>query len=693
MSGPYVLPVADHLLEEEVDFDLKLRGQDVDRRETLEDKRRFLRRLLLEEKKAKSVLIGKHNFDDEVLRIDKTIKVLESNLSKKFDLAHISRLRHYFIRAQTAITNDDSERHTQAKLCEQIAEILKSFNQKVYAELNDGEIETDRESRKTDGSEVKDRNEDSDATGKEKEQNKEKNQQQIRKEKDRNKKEEKTVSHEDEIEKQKELEEEWKEFQLWKQDRLYEEARRKHFERKEKVEMRPPKSNKSQHSQRHSREEESQGESDDDRGPPKSHKSLKSSRDRSLDMKDSRFRGDRRPPESSKSRKSHRDWQDESDYNEERRKDRRASRPPECNKRRSAQRNRSLDRKGSRNRHSSESSVERFKSRKSGRSRQKSYSSSDSEYDSEKDHRHNRNSSGRRHRRYSSSSPEYSRRHYGKSRVESWDLNFSGDSRSIQVEDFLTRIQKLARHEGVPKGELLMNIHKRLKGEAYDWWFTRESHLSTWKKFESEIRFRYGNPNRDRGIRSQIRELKQKKGETFIAFVTEVEKLNQCLQRPFSSRTLFELIWENMRPHYRSRLSVLDIENLEDLIEVNHKIDANDPGFYRPQEGRKEVHHLDLGESDSDNSTEESTLHSLKVNQSGSKRAAPSNIQPQQTNAGPGPLCWNCRKTGHIWKECREQKRIFCYICGNLERTVRNCEHNHAPLFRRNAQNLTRPTN
>nr|XP_029719242.1 DEAD-box ATP-dependent RNA helicase 42-like [Aedes albopictus] len=288
MSGPYVLPVADHLLEEEVDFDLKLRGQDVDRRETLEDKRRFLRRLLLEEKKAKSVLIGKHNFDDEVLRIDKTIKVLESNLSKKFDLAHISRLRHYFIRAQTAITNDDSERHTQAKLCEQIAEILKSFNQKVYAELNDGEIETDRESRKTDGSEVKDRNEDSDATGTEKEQNKEKNQQQIRKEKDRNKKEEKTVSHEDEIEKQKELEEEWKEFQLWKQDRLYEEARRKHFERKEKVEMRPPKSNKSQHSQRHSREEESQGESDDDRGPPKSHKSLKSSRDRSLDIKDSR---------------------------------------------------------------------------------------------------------------------------------------------------------------------------------------------------------------------------------------------------------------------------------------------------------------------------------------------------------------------------------------------------------------------
>lgn len=46
MSGPYILPEAEHLLPDEVDFDLKLHGQVVDHRETLKDKQRFLLRLL-----------------------------------------------------------------------------------------------------------------------------------------------------------------------------------------------------------------------------------------------------------------------------------------------------------------------------------------------------------------------------------------------------------------------------------------------------------------------------------------------------------------------------------------------------------------------------------------------------------------------------------------------------------------------
>lgn len=328
---------------------------------------------------------------------------------------------------------------------------------------------------------------------------------------------------------------------------------------------------------------------------------------------------------------------------------------------------------------------------------------------------------GHRHRRrsLSSASSEIHKKHYRKSRVENWDLNFSGDSRSVQVEDFLNRIQKLARHEGVSKEELLMNIHRRLKGEAYDWWFTREAHFTSWRRFENEIRFRYGNPNRDRGIRAQIRELKQRKGETFIAFVTEVEKLNQCLQRPFSCRTLFELIWENMRPHYRSKLSVLEIEDLGDLIEVNHKIDANDPMFYRSNQGnRNELHHLEVGSDYS--SQEDVTLNTLKPEQRNVKQVTPTKgqqqkpyqqqesqqqksstsdqfqrphqIQQRQPNISSTVVCWNCNKPGHIFRECRSPRQIFCYACGNKGKTTRNCDRNHAPINQQRQQSR-RPTN
>lgn len=258
-----------------------------------------------------------------------------------------------------------------------------------------------------------------------------------------------------------------------------------------------------------------------------------------------------------------------------------------------------------------------------------------------------------------------------------------------------------------------MNIHHRLKGEAYDWWFTKEERFTSWRKFEAEIRFRYGNPNRDRGIRGQIRELKQRRGESFIAYVTEVEKLNQCLERPYSSRTLFELIWENMRPHYRSKLSVINIEDLDHLIEINHKIDANDQTLYRTGQGsRLEIHHLGA-ENDSDDYSEEDdppicTVQNRQQQPGRTPQQQAGNNLKQQRTLGNNPQqnssnvrqqsrlqtpryrCWNCLKDGHIWRDCREPKRVFCYACGNMGRTTRNCENNHRVI---DLQTRNRSTN
>ena len=40
--------------------------------------------------------------------------------------------------------------------------------------------------------------------------------------------------------------------------------------------------------------------------------------------------------------------------------------------------------------------------------------------------------------------------------------------------------------------------------------------------------------------------------------------------------------------------------------------------------------------------------------------------------------CFNCRKPGHMWKDCKEKKEIFCYICGKVGVTICKCPEKHS---------------
>ncbi|XP_055585110.1 uncharacterized protein LOC129737961 [Uranotaenia lowii] len=192
-------------------------------------------------------------------------------------------------------------------------------------------------------------------------------------------------------------------------------------------------------------------------------------------------------------------------------------------------------------------------------------------------------------------------------RVEKWKIKFSGDPRSLSVEDFLYKANKLAEREGIPKERLLGDIHLLLEDSASDWFFTYVDNFDTWEQFEKQIKCRFGNPNKDQGIRQKIKDRKQQRGESFASFVTEIEKLNRMLTRPMSRRAKFEAIWDNMRHHYQSKVSVVDINSLEELIRINRKIDATDLSLqnsWEPQ-SKRPVNNVEVGEDSEKEFSEE----------------------------------------------------------------------------------------
>ena len=257
----------------------------------------------------------------------------------------------------------------------------------------------------------------------------------------------------------------------------------------------------------------------------------------------------------------------------------------------------------------------------------------------------------------------------------------------MTVENFLYKAKKLAEREGISKNTLLRDIHMLLEGAASDWFFTYVDELNTWEVFETNITYRFGNPNKDQGIRSKIQERKQQRGESFIAFVTEIEKLNRMLSRPLSQRRKFEVIWDNMRQHYRSKISIVEVQDLQHLTSLNYRIDAADPQlqqFSTETNFRRQVNQLEA--EDSDDSSEQVTSINAVSNRpnrpypapnqgSGSRhqKERPRNHETHDNNPRP-TKCWNCQEDGHGWRQCSKPRLIFCYGCGSLGRTIRTCE-------------------
>lgn len=272
-------------------------------------------------------------------------------------------------------------------------------------------------------------------------------------------------------------------------------------------------------------------------------------------------------------------------------------------------------------------------------------------------------------------------------RMEKWHLSFSGDSRQRSLEDFLHKVRRLARMDHIAEDILLQRIHTILRGEAYDWYLCYSEEFANWEDFEERIRYMYGNPNRDQGNRQKIYERKQQRSETFLTFKMEVERLNKLLSNPLDPGRLFEIIWDNMRPHYRSRLACRTVRELGMLEYYAYRIDANDPTLKQQREGpirpTNAVHNIEVTAEGSYSSCSESE----EVNEIRKKfdrntrikegeRPHPEQrprVSQENTEGRTIPLCWNCSKNGHLWRNCQEPKRIFCYACGNPGKTTVSC--------------------
>lgn len=266
--------------------------------------------------------------------------------------------------------------------------------------------------------------------------------------------------------------------------------------------------------------------------------------------------------------------------------------------------------------------------------------------------------------------------------IEKWP-KFTGDTNTVPVTDFLRQIDILCRSYDISKQELRMHAHLLFKDNAYVWYTTYEEKFNSWETLEVYLKMRYDNPNRDRLIREEMRNRKQRPNELFSAFLADMEMLAQRMIRKMSEAEKFEMIVENMKLSYKRRLALEPIQSIDHLAQMCYKFDALESNLYQVYNQSKSVHHVALEDEGNEDylDASEAEVYALRSKMMQNRNRAPGKTASETKSSNeqkPSEMtCWNCNTAGHLWRDCDKRKRIFCHICGMMDTTAFKCPNQH----------------
>lgn len=265
--------------------------------------------------------------------------------------------------------------------------------------------------------------------------------------------------------------------------------------------------------------------------------------------------------------------------------------------------------------------------------------------------------------------------------LEKWP-KFAGDTNPVPVVDFLRQINLLCRSYQISKEELKTHAHLLFKEDAYAWYTAYEPKFDSWDTLLNYLRMRYDNPNRDRFIKEELRNRKQRPNELFSAFLTDIETLSQRMIKRISEEEKFEIVLENMKMSYKRRLALENIGSLEHLAQLCYRFDALESNLYHPRGTMKTpaVNEVLLEEADgiyAEEAIDELEIAAIQARRTVINNSKESSTRKMEGTDRPKPVCWNCQKAGHLWKDCDQKKAIFCHICGHPDTTAFKCPQQH----------------
>lgn len=255
-------------------------------------------------------------------------------------------------------------------------------------------------------------------------------------------------------------------------------------------------------------------------------------------------------------------------------------------------------------------------------------------------------------------------------RIDKFGLNFNGNTRQMNVDTFIFRLEHLQSQYNIPWGEVLRDFHVLVSGQAEEWfWLGVETQqFSDWPCLRYALPSRYQNTRTNCEIMRYLVERKQQHKESVYAYFHSMCQIRATLIQPISEYDMIRILKRNIKENIARIVYPIMISSVEQLrVECNEAEKMFPKRDFRnipPARNFRQVNeiysdeHFYNGEEEKESATYEE-IEAIRVNP----------MHPRQ------PLtCWNCRSVGHGFMDCPSpQRNLFCYRCGKPDVTAPAC--------------------
>lgn len=251
--------------------------------------------------------------------------------------------------------------------------------------------------------------------------------------------------------------------------------------------------------------------------------------------------------------------------------------------------------------------------------------------------------------------------------IEKWKVKFkgaSGNSNDMTADDLLNILAVKRENNDVTWEYIGRNFDFFLEGRALSWYYSYKARNmgADWPTLKEAFIQNFRRKTSDEEIMVKIANRKQGEKESFDDFCDAMRDLRNKLCVDYSDNQFIGLVRNNCKLAIRQMMATYIPSSLNDFIDRARNCDKlllpSGSNF-----ANKKIHEI----QDDWSSVAQSSLSSNKE-----EVLSKPFVEAFKKRSG-SLVCWNCDEPGHIWVDCEQDRKTFCYKCGQKNATCRTC--------------------